>query len=116
MLTLPSTVNNLRRGLGCTSIHCVPSVRADCEYKVNDMQYQSLLVKSRRFGVLYWTTGGTTLGIVRHGGLIPWDDDLDICILQQVFAERAALWVPIYIINFKQATVLRPAQYLIFDE
>lgn len=39
---------------------------------------QAIDVICRRHGIDYWLDGGSVLGAVRHGGFIPWDDDIDL--------------------------------------
>lgn len=40
-----------------------------------------------KYGIRYFADWGSVLGAVRHGGYVPWDDDLDICMLRDDYTQ-----------------------------
>jgi len=51
-------------------------------------------------GVPYAVESGTLLGCVRHGGLIPWDDDIDIQIRKEDEGHFMATWEQLVLLGY----------------
>lgn len=56
-----------------------PIPKEDIQSLERDILFQ-VLDFFEQYHITYFTSGGTTLGAVRHEGFIPWDDDIDLYI------------------------------------
>ena len=46
--------------------------------KIEMMMYADFRAVCEKHGLTYWGFCGTGIGALRHGGFIPWDDDIDL--------------------------------------
>jgi hypothetical protein len=59
--------------------HSISKKQADRLYRTMKDLHDVLISND----VAYWVTGGSLIGAIRHRGIIPWDDDGDICIMRK---------------------------------
>jgi len=50
---------------------------------LEEYMLKNLSVICDEIGVKFWLRGGSLLGAARHGGFIPWDDDVDLGIMRE---------------------------------
>ena len=72
-----------------------PIPKEDIQSLERDILFQ-VLDFFEQYHITYFTSGGTTLGAVRHEGFIPWDDDIDLVMLREdydKFVQIAPKWL-----------------------
>lgn len=77
-----------------------PTIEYHCSYgkeklkQVQQILWDMYLEVSEVFDqndIRYFLTYGTLIGAVRHQGMIPWDDDLDICVMKDDYEQAIEL-------------------------
>lgn len=66
-----------------------------CGYRITEKEKKTRYVQLKileqimriceKHGLTYYAAGGTLIGAIRHGGYIPWDDDIDVSMMRPDF-------------------------------
>ena len=75
----------------------------------------------KRYNIRWYADCGTLLGAVRHGGFVPWDDDLDICMFRDDYhrflsvasRELTNIWPEYKILNYHDGEYWEPISRIV---
>ena len=67
----------------------------------------------RKNGLTYFMCGGCCIGAIRHGGFVPWDDDVDVFMPRRDYEKFKQIWVdtPKYTIQYTTRDFLTENQF-----
>ena len=88
--------------------------------RIREMELELILQVDeicKKHNIKYFLAGGSMLGALRHGGFIPWDDDMDIGMLPEDYKKFVKVCPGELTDNYSyQTTDLEPASLYIHDK